>query len=297
VIQVSAYVEQPVEEYHVTSKNSIIVDKDTTNWIDFSAELDAMVKHGEQQELHVSFLDKTCNEYVRIASDAALLEAFSQYWDIRRLPLQVIVHDLEPLEEVLPSTNLETTLIVACVEPSSTPTHKELDLNKPASWGEEHEIEYVGVDDEKEKYKDFKLDDDVMIDPNYIPNSDGEDSDDELSVDDDKGCEMHVHVTDVENPKIEVGVTFEDGLCFKKCIRQYAVLNEVELAVPYSEADRYRAYCKSKKCKWRIHASRLHDGKTWMVCHLKSSFLLSHFSFCTSFSIVLTFSFFSCCTD
>jgi hypothetical protein len=41
----------------------------------------------------------------------------------------------------------------------------------------------------------------------------------------------------------------------------------------------------------------LHDGKTWMVCHLKSSFLLSHFSFCTSFSIVLTFSFFSCCTD
>ena len=29
-----------------------------------------------------------------------------------------------------------------------------------------------------------------------------------------------------------------------------------------------------------------------MVCHLKSSFLLSHFSFCTSFSIVLTFSFF-----
>ena len=30
VIQVPAYVEQPVEEYHVTSKSSIIVDKDTT---------------------------------------------------------------------------------------------------------------------------------------------------------------------------------------------------------------------------------------------------------------------------
>ncbi|KAG2603680.1 hypothetical protein PVAP13_4NG005600 [Panicum virgatum] len=146
VIQVPAYVKQPVEEYHVTSKNSIIVDKDTTNWIDFSAKLDAMVKHGEQQELHVSFLDKTCNEYVRITSDAALLEAFSQYWDIRRLPLQVIVHDVEHLEEVLPSTNLE---------PSSAPTHKELDLNKPASWGEEDEIEYVGVDDEKEKYKNL----------------------------------------------------------------------------------------------------------------------------------------------
>ncbi|KAF0935212.1 hypothetical protein E2562_031250 [Oryza meyeriana var. granulata] len=40
------------------------------------------------------------------------------------------------------------------------------------------------------------------------------------------------------------------------CMRQYAVLKEVELAVPYSEASRYRAYCKAKKCKWRIHASR-----------------------------------------
>jgi len=155
VIQVPAYVEQPVEEYHVTSKNSIIVDKDTTNWIDFSAELDAMVKHGEQQELHVSFLDKTCNEYVRIASDAALLEAFSQYWDIRRLPLQVIVHDVEPLEEVLPSTNLETALVVACVEPPSAPSDIEIGLNNPPSWGEEDEIEYVGVDDEKEKYKNL----------------------------------------------------------------------------------------------------------------------------------------------
>jgi hypothetical protein len=50
------------------------------------AELDAEVKHGEQQELHILFWDKTINEYVRIASDAALLDAFTQYWELRRLP-------------------------------------------------------------------------------------------------------------------------------------------------------------------------------------------------------------------
>ena len=94
-----------------------------------------MVKHGEQQELHVSFLDKACNDYVRIASDAALLEAFSQYWEIRRLPLKVIVHDLESSKEVLPSANLESALVVACVEPSPVSSNKELDLNKPPSWG------------------------------------------------------------------------------------------------------------------------------------------------------------------
>lgn len=103
--------EQPDNIYHVTSNNRIIIDKDTTNWVDFLAGLDAMVKHGEQQELHVSFLDKTCNEYVQIASDAALLEAFSQYWEIRKLPLQVIVHDLVPPKEELCSANLETALV------------------------------------------------------------------------------------------------------------------------------------------------------------------------------------------
>jgi hypothetical protein len=74
----------------------MIIDKDTTNWVDFLAELDAEVKHGEQQELHILFWDKTINEYVWIASDAALLDAFAQYWELRRLPLQVFVHDTEP---------------------------------------------------------------------------------------------------------------------------------------------------------------------------------------------------------
>ena len=46
----------------------------------------------------------------------------------------MFVHDLEPSKEVLPSANLESSL-VACVEPSPVPSNKELDLNKPPSWG------------------------------------------------------------------------------------------------------------------------------------------------------------------
>ena len=85
-------------------------------------------------------------------------------------------------------------------------------------------------------------------------------------MDDERGCEGVVHVTDIDNPKIAIGVTFEDDLYFKRCIRQYAVLNEVELAVPYSESRRYRAHCKAKRCRWRIHASQCQDEKTWQVC-------------------------------
>ncbi|WVZ79464.1 hypothetical protein U9M48_027039 [Paspalum notatum var. saurae] len=114
--------------------------------------------------------------------------------------------------------------------------------------GECDEIEYVGVDDEKANYRYLVSDDDVA-DCDYYPDSD-EEAKDPLAVDDKKG---------------EEGVTFEDGTYFKRCIRQHAVLNEVELAVPYSECTRYRAYHKAKRCRWRIHASQLQDGRTWMI--------------------------------
>jgi hypothetical protein len=127
-------------------------------------------------------------------------------------------------------------------------------------WGEADEVEYVGVDDENEKYKDV-LNDDAEADCDYYPDTVPED-DDPLVVDDERDYEGVVHVTDIDNPKIAQGVTFEDGFWFKRCIRQYVVLNEVELEVPYSKSRRYRAYCKPKRCRWRIHASQLPDGKT-----------------------------------
>lgn len=105
---------------------------------------------------------------------------------------------------------------------------------------------------------------DCENDFDYIPDTDEEDNDD-CTVDGEQGCEVVDHITDLENPKIEVGVAFEDGHTFKRAIRQYAILNEIEIVAPYCEAKRYRGYCKAKKCKWRIHASQLQDGRTWMV--------------------------------
>ncbi|XP_066325231.1 uncharacterized protein [Miscanthus floridulus] len=99
--------------------------------------------------------------------------------------------------------------------------------------------------------------------------SDGSGKDD-LYVDDEAGCEVFEHVTDLENPTIACGVTFEDGDTFKRAIRQFAVLNEFKIAALYSESTRYRGICKGskskkKRCKWRIHASQLQDGKTWQI--------------------------------
>ncbi|CAN6178917.1 unnamed protein product, partial [Urochloa humidicola] len=115
----------------------------------------------------------------------------------------------------------------------------------------------VGVDDEPIERTSNNV-------PDYIPDSEEEDNDD-CAVDDEKDCEPVEHITDLENPKIAVGVTFEDRDTFMRAIRQYAILNEVEIAAPYNEAKRYKAFCKGKKCKWTIHASQLQDGRTWMI--------------------------------
>jgi hypothetical protein len=132
---------------------------------------------------------------------------------------------------------------------------------------EEDEEEYVGVNDESRYMTDQQ--DDQAAEPS---DSDSYVNDD-LFVDDEAGCEVSEHVTNLENPTIACGVTFEDGDTFKRAIRHYAVLNEFEIAAPYSERKRYRGYCKGKsskkkKCKWKIHASELQDGRTWQVCSI-----------------------------
>ena len=120
------------------------------------------------------------------------------------------------------------------------------------------DVEYVGLNDEA-SYEVLISDDEsdgVVV---------GDGLDDDLVVDDERDCESIVHATDLENPTIEVGITFGDGDTFKKAIRQYAIKGEYEIAAPYSEATRYRGYCKAERCKWRIHASQLQDGRTWQV--------------------------------
>lgn len=296
-IRVPAYVEQRpdgLDDYHVTNDYMRVVDKDTFGWMDLVDMLKKDIVYGRDQELAVSYFDQKANEFVNLDSDASLLAGFDMYWHIRRLSILVVVKDTGP--RLLALTAKENANCVVGTQQSQVeeaqnndtfPCHttdpnlpktkdkqkapttantKAPTTSKPNvdAWGEWEEDEYLGVDDEKSKYKDLVSDDEVE-DVDYYSDSDEEDND-PLSVDDEKGCEHVLHVTDLENPKIEEGVNFEDGICFKRCIRHYAVLNEVQLAVPYSESTRYRAYCKAKMCKWRIHASQLQDGRTWMVC-------------------------------
>lgn len=227
-----------------------------------------------------------------------LLDAFATYWDIRKLPSNVSVID-EPCIQTQ-QTNLESAVVDPCIPtqeshivlqsqpmsgdivvchdeqlPTCAPSGPDNTQEVPAPaanpegntheaagppidvWSEHDEVEYVGVDDEKTTYKDLVSD--VESESYYIPDSDDEDQDD-CAVDDEVGSHVLVCSTDLENPRIDVGVKFEDGYTFRKAIRQDGILNEIEIGAHYNESTCYRGYCKAKKCKWRIHASQLPDG-------------------------------------
>ena len=138
-------------------------------------------------------------------------------------------------------------------------------------WVDDEE-EYVGINDELPYMSDVEAHAEANNRSDHAPSDPDSDSgvNDELLVDDEAGCDVLEHVTNLENPTIALNVTFEDGDTFKRAIRQYAVLNEFEIAAPYGERTRYRGHCKGtqskgKRCKWRIHASELQDGQTWQV--------------------------------
>jgi hypothetical protein len=69
------------------------------------------------------------------------------------------------------------------------------------------DVEYVGLDDEDP----FK----TLLSDSSDSECDGDVEcvglEDDLVVEDARGCEPTIHATDLENPKIAVGVTFGDG--------------------------------------------------------------------------------------
>ncbi|KAM0900831.1 hypothetical protein ACQ4PT_020397 [Festuca glaucescens] len=221
-----------------------VVDRDCINFKDFSEQLDQELKHGPNQKLLITYWDKVSHSFAEINHDTLLLTAIDMYWDERKLPIMVFV---------VCKGDISTSTCVPHLTSPSIPVdkpqqqHPDIEHDSARSDHESYsneeppvfddwvdaEVEYVGVDDECE-HKELLTDSDES---NF---DDGYDSDesfhDDLVVDDTLGCETIVHVTDFENPKIEVGITFEDGKCFKKAIRQYAVKGEYEIAAPYSEA-------------------------------------------------------------
>ena len=168
-------------------------------------------------------------------------------------PLQIASSHIEPPLQIA-SSHVELPIKIASShEPLLEIESSHAEPPPEVPWVDD-EVEYVGLNDEG-PYKTLLSDSSDSESDGEVEGDDGDVLKDELVVDDERDCESIVHATDLENPTIEVGIIFGDGDTFKKAIRQYAIKGEYEIAAPYSEATRYRGYCKAEWCKWRIHAS------------------------------------------
>jgi len=83
----------------------------------------------------------------------------------------------------------------------------------------------------------------------------------EVEVNDADPEEVQV-IYDPENPKIEKGERFPDIVAFRKAVRHHAVVKGFEFGKIITDKTRFITTCKAEGCPWRIHASRIFDGKT-----------------------------------
>ena len=246
-----------------------ILDRDSTKWNDLITKIGLEIKLGSKHKLRVTYWDKVTRNNEDIASDQKLLHAIDMYWEIRRLSMQVHVmkkDDSNIISDIGRQQNMPCVLQQSTTPLEIASAHVEPPLEIASSLPEPppqvawvgDDVEYVGLNDEA-SYEVLISDDEsdgVVV---------GDGLDDDLVVDDERDCESIIHATDLQNPTIQVGIIFGDGDTFKKAIRQYVIKGIYEIAAPYSEATRYRGYCKAKRCKWRIHASQLQDGRTWQI--------------------------------
>lgn len=266
--------------------------------------LSSEVRWGEQQTATVWFLDKGSNEDVRIVHESQLVDMFEMYKSEMHAELMVLV-----VESVLcdaSANNIEPTSMPLCVLPltqtgqgasaskvavSGEPATQEADETLPNVF--DMEEEYVGVDDEG-----------IYIQPIHtIPPTDHAETSGQPSAENAEPCAENaepggpsgtaqphgeVEVTDddpaefnvlhnPEMPVIKEEAVFPDMITFRKAIRHFAVVTGFELSNLQTDPTRFIAHCKHEGCKWRIHASRLSDGKTIQVC----------MSICTFVSILL----------
>ena len=283
-VRVGAYVkftDDGARQYSKACNIPKILDRDSTNWNDLVTQIATEINLGSKHKLRVTYWDKVTRSYEEITSDQKLLHAIDMYWEIRRLSVQVLVmkNDESDImfdigrQQNMPcvlqgSTSVEPPLQIASshIEPPLQIESSHAEPPTEIPWVDD-EVEYVGLNDEG-PYKallsdssDSESDGEVEGDDSEVEGDDGDVLKDDLVVDDERDCESIVHATDLENPTIEVGITFGDDDTFKKAIRQYAIKGEYEIAAPYSEATRYRGFCRAERCKWRIHASQIAGWK------------------------------------
>jgi MuDR family transposase len=69
---------------------------------------------------------------------------------------------------------------------------------------------------------------------------------------------------------MDVGVHYSHVVAFRRALSHYTVINDFEFNLGKSEPSRVTATCASRDCNWRIHATVVEDGISFIVRTLQA---------------------------
>ncbi|KAL2924601.1 DNA mismatch repair protein MutL [Bienertia sinuspersici] len=74
------------------------------------------------------------------------------------------------------------------------------------------------------------------------------------------------------NIQLKPWMIFTEKSHFKDTLKDYCVQEGFAITVLWANKSRYTATCAAKCCEWRVHASKLPDGRTWAIKKLWPDF-------------------------
>ncbi|KAL2895102.1 hypothetical protein RDABS01_011011 [Bienertia sinuspersici] len=69
--------------------------------------------------------------------------------------------------------------------------------------------------------------------------------------------------------ELEPWQLFTDKLYLRNIVRDYAIQCGFSIVVDKANNSRYTVQCAAQNCAWRLHASKLPDGMTWLLSPFK----------------------------
>lgn len=230
-------------------------------------QLSKHITWGSAQWPNFFFYDKNCGEDACLHEDSQVPYLVDMYKDKKHCVIVVAVLDThgmivehEPQDEQLNSDDMP-----APSQPG--PLLDPFDSNE----------DYVGVDDEhiymgKSKADHIERENEcqpeVAADENQhttFVHMDAADIE-EVGIQDADPDEL-IFAHDPDNPCIRKKEKFADMLSFRKALRHHAIINGFEIRTYKSDTTRFIGICNYETCPWRIHASKMPDGVSIMVCH------------------------------
>jgi hypothetical protein len=136
--------------------------------------------------------------------------------------------------------------------------------------------EPVLADDDETEYPEFveRFDrcDDIEVDEMLAmtPFDDTDDEEREENVDmgtggDEEDQDRPVIEYDRDNPSLTEGTIFPSMIDCRNALATFSIRGETDFVIDKSEPTRLRVHCAYKRCKWRMHASTMHNSTVIQV--------------------------------